>query len=322
MIIYNKFMKGLNISMAKTAKKALRPGRKKEVLACYLLLLLPLIGFFVFNLYPLAWQIQKAFLRYNGVASHTKYVGLGNFINIFTENKNFWRSYLVTFQFALIKVPIELTIAFILASILSKSFIKARSFFRAVYYMPVLLSAVIIGVIYSNMFGYFGVVNSILQKLHIISEPIDFFRDKWTTMATLIGTHVWNNVGTNVLYFLAALANIPKDCYEAAYLDGASGFTMTRKITLPLMGPVLSTILLLSFLGTLGVGEFIYVTSNGAPAGSTTTVQMYMLNYLPGFSTGTIEIGYASALSFVISIISIIASFSFRKLSTWLTTRA
>lgn len=314
--------KGMILAMAKTKQRSLRPGHKQEVAACYMLLILPLIGFFVFNIYPICWQLHKAFFRYNGVDSYTKFVGWDNFIKIFTVNKKFWQSYLVTLQFAIIKVPIELTIAFILASILSKSFIKAKSFFRAVYYLPVLLSAVLIGVIYSNMFGYFGAFNDILMKLHIINEPIDFFKSKWVTMSSLIGTHVWNNFGTNVLYFLAALANIPKDCYEAAYLDGASGFTITRKITLPLMGPVLSTILLLSFLGTLGVGEFIYMTSNGAPAGSTTTVQMYMLDFMPGFASGAVEMGYASALSFVISIISVITSFSFKKLSTWLTTRA
>ena len=312
----------MKINMAKTVQKRLRPGYKKEVASCYLLLFLPLVGFFVFTLYPMIWQIQKAFMRYNGVASYTKFIGWDNFIKIFTEDTKFWNSYIVTFQFAIIKVVVELAIAFTLACILSKNFIKGKAFFRAVYYMPVLLSAVIVGVIYSNLFGYFGVANSILQKLHFIKEPIDFFRDKWTTMTTLLGTHIWYYVGMNTLYFSAALASIPKECYEAAYLDGAKGFTMTRKITLPLMGPVLSTILLLSFLGTLGVGEFIYVTSAGAPAGETTTVQMYMLQYMPGFAGGTVEIGYASALSYVVSIISIIASLLFNKLSKWLTSIA
>lgn len=301
--------------------RSLKPGKKEEIIACYIMLALPIIGFIVFQIYPLIWQIHKAFYRYNGVSSYTRFVGLDNFIDIFTSNSAFWKSYLVTFQFTLIKVPLELTIAFIIASLLSMEAIKGRNLFRTLYYTPVLLSSVIIGVIYSGFFTYFGVINDLLMKIGLIKEPIDFFARKWVTMPTLIGGHIWCNVGTNILFFIAALANIPRDCYESAYLDGASRFTVVRKITLPLMAPVLSNILLLSFLGTLGVGEYIYVTSAGAPAGETTTVQMYMLNYMPGFSSGSVEIGYASALTFVISIISMITSLSFKKLATWLTTR-
>lgn len=300
-------------------KKRTLSGKTQDTLSCYLLLLLPILGFLLFNIYPLVWQIQKAFYRYNGVESYTKFVGLKNFITIFTEDIPFWKSYIVTFQFTLIKVPVELCIALFIASLLSNEAIKCKGIFRALYYTPVLLSAVVVGIIYSNIFTYFGVANSILEKLGLISEPIDFFATKWRAMASLIGGHVWNNVGTNVLFFTAALANIPKDCYEAAYLDGAGRFTTFRKITLPLMGPVLSTILLLSFLGTLGVGEYIYLTSNGAPAGETTTVGMYMMQYLPGFSTGSVDMGYASALTCIVSIISVVTSFAFRKLSAWLT---
>lgn len=294
-------------------------GKKQDILACYLMLLLPIAGFLLFNMYPLLWQIQKAFYRYNGVKSYTKFVGLKNFITIFTEDIPFWKSYLVTFQFTLIKVPIELAIALFIASLLSNEAIKFKGMFRAMFYVPVLVSMVVVGIIYSNMFSYFGVINSLLQKIGVISEPIDFFSGKWRVMSSLIGGHIWCNVGTNILFFIAALANIPKDCYEAAYIDGAGSFTVFRKITLPLMGPVLSTILLLSFLGTLGVGEYVYMTSNGAPAGETTTVGMYMLNFLPGFAQSNIEIGYASALTFVVSVISMVTSFAFKRLSTWLT---
>jgi len=307
---------------ANRQRTPLKPGRKKEILSCYLLLALPLIGYCLFDIYPIFWQLHKAFFRYTGVPSDTMFVGWKNFIDVFVDTPKFWEAYLVTVQFTLIKVPVELTIAIFIASLLSREQIKGKSIFRAIYYIPVLLSAVVIGVIYSNFFNYFGVINDILLRLGLVDAPVDFFQKKWVTMSTLIGGHVWNNVGTNVLYFTAALANIPKDCYEAAYLDGASRFTTFRKITLPLMGPVLSTILLLSFLGTLGVGEYILVTSAGMPAGETQSVSMFMLtSYMPGFATGTINIGFASALTFVYSIISLILSMSFRKLSSWLTSR-
>ena len=193
----------------------------------------------------------------------------------------------------------------ILALILSKD-IKAKGFFRSAYYMPCVISVAIIGVIMSNLFGYYGIINYGLAKLGIIQDGIDWFANKGTSLAVLVIGSVWNTFGTNVMYFMAALANVPLDVYESAALDGATGAQSFFKITLPLILPVGKIILLLSILGTLGVNEYVLVVANGAPAGKTNTVMSYMTQqFVPGFAGANPPIGYGCAMGLITSILFI-----------------
>ena len=282
---------------------------------CYLLLGLPLIGFFLFTLYPILWAFAKSFFYYDQIPSHTIYVGFKNFIHIFTENSIYWKSWLTTLEFTFLKLPFEVVCTLVLAYLLSKK-IKGASFIRGVYFMPTVISAVLCSVIFTNLFQYFGFFNDIFIKLGIISEPIDWFANKWSAMAVLVASSVWKNFGTNVLLFTAALTNVPNEVYEAADIDGASAFRKFTSITIPMIAPVFQTILLLAINGTLHVGEFIVTMTNGAPGGATHTVGSYILtNYVPGFTSGTVDIGYGAAISIITSIIYGLVAFGYNKIS-------
>ena len=283
---------------------------------CYLLLGLPLIGFFVFTLYPILWAFAKSFYYYDQIPSHTLFVGIKNFAHIFTKNFAYWKSWITTLQFTFLKLPFEVVVTLVLAFFLSKK-IKGAAFIRGIFFMPTVISAVLCSVIFTNLFQYFGYFNDIFSKLGLISEPIDWFANKWSAMAVLVTSSVWKNFGTNVLLFAAALTNVPDELYEAADIDGAGPFKKFMNITVPMIAPVFQTILLLAINGTLHVGEFIVTMTNGAPGGATHTVGSYILvNYVPGFSSGTVDVGYGAAISIITSIIYGLVAFGYNKIST------
>lgn len=286
-----------------------------EVWQAYLLILLPLIGFFVFSAYPIAWSVRWAFYNYQGVPRDAAFVGLGNFKSAMHDAK-YWSTWVTTLEFAMFKLPIELPLAMILAVFLNRQ-LKGSGFYRSAFFMPSVISMAIVGLIFTNMFDYFGVINALLMKFGITKSNIDWFSNKYTALAVLALGSTWCSFGTNVLYFLAALQNVDESIYEAAYIDGAGKVTVFFKMTLPLIAPVLQTILLLSINGTLHTSDYILATTNGAPAGSTYTVLAYMYGqFVPGFVSGYPPIGYGCSLGVITAILMAGIAITYNKLSS------
>lgn len=279
------------------------------------MLAIPIIGFLVFNVYPIIWSFKWSFYSYTGAESSAVFVGLRNFITVF-HDKTYWNALLTTAEFTLIKVPLEMCLACILAMILTKR-MKGSSAFRAIYYMPNVASVAVIGVIFTNMFGYFGVINDLLQKIGVISKGIDWFSTKWSALWMLALVSIWNTFGVNVMYFLSALANVPEELYESASLDGANGWNKFIHITLPCIRPVLGVVILLALLGTLSTNEYILALTGGAPNGTTHTVMSYLTQqYVPGFAPeGDVQLGYGSAMSLVTTIIFAVVGILQQKIS-------
>lgn len=301
----------------KIAKKGADKSIHSDELACYLILAIPIIGFLVFILYPYIWAAKWSFFNYTGIESQTRFVGCENFIDIFTKDRSYWEAWLVTLKFTIIKLPIEIPLALILATILQRDSLRFKGVFRSIYYLPCIISMALVGAIFSNLFDFRGVVNSFLSSLGVIQQPIDWFADYSTSMIVLIIASIWLSFGVNVLYFMSALSNVPGELYEAASIEGAGTIRKFFSITLPMIAPVFQTILLLAINGTLQTGEFIIVLSNGAPGGSTYTVGSYLINaFVPGFATGSPNIGYGSALSLVTSVIYCLIAVGYMKISS------
>lgn len=296
-------------------KKRMNRRQLHKTVSCYGILSTQLIGFVVFSLYPILWAATKAFYYYDGTPSKTRFVGLGNFTTIFTTDTAYWRSWLNTFIFAIGKLPIELTLAMLVALCLHRK-LKGAGFFRAMFYLPCVISVAIVGLMFTNLFDYFGFVNAWLLKLGFIKQNVEWFSHTWTAMAALILGSVWNTFGVNVMYFLAAMANVPKEVYESAELDGASKWTTFWKITLPMMSPVLQTILLLAINGTIQTSDYILVTTNGAPHGSTYTVMSYIVGkFVPGFAEQGVNIGYGCAVALLTAVFMMLIALGYSKLS-------
>lgn len=310
------------MQLAKSGSKpqGLRKEKASEERWSWLMIALPVIGFFVLTVYPILWTFRWSFYSYNGVASQTAFIGLRNFTSLFTTDLTYWKTWINTIQFAILKVPIELTLAMVIALMLTGGKRKGSNFFRTMYYIPNIVSIAIIGVVFSNMFQYFGVINVFLEKIGVIAnqtEYIDWMSSKWTAMAVVVIGSIWNTFGTNVMYFMAALANVPEELYECAALDGATGLTRFFKITLPLILPVGQIVLLLSIVGTLGTNEYILVLTGGAPAGGTNTVMSYMTSqFVPGFATSAAPaLGYGCAMALITSILFCIIAIAYNKIN-------
>lgn len=274
-------------------------------LQCYGLIIPQIIGLFLITLYPICWAIKKSFYYYDGVISATRFVGFENFFTLFTKDSTYWNAWITTFQFMILKLPIELPLALFVAVLLNRN-LKFKGLFRGIYYMPCIIGVAIVGVIFSNMYDVFGIINAWITNINpeYAMNPISWFSNKWSSMMVLVLTSVWQTFGTNALYFTAALSNVPEELYEYAKLEGASRWTIVSKITLPMIAPVLKIIFLLSLNGTLHTSESVLALTGGAPAGSTHTVMSYIVNlYVPGFSTGTVNIGYGCSVSLVTSIL-------------------
>ena len=296
-------------------RKSLGGLNRKQTLQCYIVLAFPILGLLVFTLYPMGWAAQKAWFYYTGAPSETRFVGWSNFIKIFTQDSTYWQVWLNTIKFALYKLPMEIPVALILALLLQRK-IAGKGLFRAIYFMPTVVSVAIIGIIFSNIFDYFGLFNALLIKVGIIDAPIEWFANKNTAMFVLALGSAWCTFGTNVLYFIAAFSNVPNELYEAASIDGATKLQQFFHISLPMISPVMSTILLLAINGTLHTNEYVLVTTGGAPGGSTYTVMSYLAGkFLPGFAEQSVNIGYGCALSIVTSVIMCLIAIGYSKLS-------
>lgn len=300
--------------MNSTNNKKIRSKRflQKER-TCYLMLAPQIIGFCVFSIIPMIWAIWLSWNYYDLMKIH--FSGWENFITLF-KDATYWKTLVNTFIYAIMKIPVELPIALILAVLLSKK-IRGAGLYRAVYYLPHIISIALVALVFSNIFGYFGVVNSLLMKFGIIQRPIEWFKHKFTSMSVVVMADIWMTFGVNVLYFIAALANVPDELYESAQLDGANSVQSFFKITIPMIAPTLQIILMLSIIGTLGINEMIIVLTNGAPGGSTYSVQSYIFqNYAPGIVSRTVNVGYGCAMSLVTGLILASVSGLYLKFSS------
>ncbi|HHY98823.1 MAG TPA: sugar ABC transporter permease [Firmicutes bacterium] len=273
----------------------------REQMSMYLFVAPLLIWWLIFGLYPLIENYRITLYDTNSVLETGYYVGLGNFRRVITDPV-FWRTFGNSFKYSIFQVPIQLSIALLLALTLNLPWVRAKSVLRTMFFVPCLMSMTLLGMVISLMLNpYDGVFNQILMKLHLISKPIDWLGDERYAFPTIIGLGIWQTLGFNLVYFLAALQSIPRELYEASEIDGVSGWHQLIYITLPLIAPVGLLILILAVIGSLNVFELVLVTTGGGPACSTEVVQTYI--YKLAFASGANQqIGYATAAALFMSI--------------------
>lgn len=261
-----------------------------------LLYVLPwIIGFLVFQLYPLMASLVLSFTRYRIVAS-PEFIGLGNFIRIFTADRDFYQVLRVTFIYVFIAVPVKVSFALMVALILNMN-LRGISFFRTVYYLPSIFGgSVAVAILWRSIFMREGLLNSFLSAFSL--GPVDFLGNPRLALYTLSLLTVWQ-FGSSMVVFLAGLKQVPTELYEAARVDGASRWKSFWTITLPLVTPL---VLFNTTMQTiLAFQEFTgaFVITRGGPMRST---YLYGLKlYEEGF--GFFRMGYASALSWFLFIV-------------------
>jgi multiple sugar transport system permease protein len=283
---------------------------KKNAIA-YSFILPNFLGFAFFTLIPVVFAFALSLASWDG-ANPIKFVGLYNFTRML-KDETFRISTVNTFYYALGTVPVTLACSLALAVLLNTS-IKGRNAYRAVFFFPYVASLVAVAVVWNMIFHpTMGPVNNLLQSLGVAKPP------RWTAstvwaMPTVILASIWRGTGYYMIIYLAALQGIPRSLYEAAEIDGASGWQRFRKITLPLLTPATFFVFIMLTISCFKVFDLIYVMTNGGP-GRATNVLVYMI-YNMAFIW--FEYGYASAIAIVLFVIVLVITIlQFRLEKKW-----
>jgi len=257
-----------------------------------------LIGFVCFSLGPVLASLYLSFTKFD-LLRPAQWIGADNYVRMFTADARFWQSLKVTFSYMLMEVPLKLAFALLVAVVLDKA-IRGGALYRALFYIPSLLGgSVAIAVLWRQLFEGNGTLNQILLWLFNYKGP-SWIANPDTAIYTLVLLAVWQ-FGSPMIIFLAGLRQIPQDLYEAASMDGAGTWRKFRKITLPLLAPVIFFNLVLQIIEGFKAFTPAYVVSGGTggPIDSTLFYTLYL--YQEAFSY--FRMGYASALAWVLLLI-------------------
>ena len=288
----------------------MKKRKKKEMIG--LLYISPwIIGFLIFGLYPLTLSLYYSFTDYS-VLSEPTFVGLDNYIYMFTKDRDFLHSLTVTIKYVLMAVPLKLIAALFFAMLLNRK-IKFINFFTTIYYLPSILGAsVSISILWRFLFSMDGVVNSLIVKLG--GSAIPFIESPKYALSSISLLVVWS-FGSSMVVFLAGLKQIPKEMYEACTVDGGGKIRQFFSITLPLISPSLFFNLIMQTINAFQQFTGAFVITNGGPVKST---YLYAL-MLYDEAFGNFKMGYASALSWVLFALILIATLLlFKSSSKWL----
>lgn len=229
-----------------------------------------------------------------------------NYTRMF-QDAVFKRSIGNTFLYLIIEVPIMLVLAILLAQLLNNNHLKFKGLFRTCVFLPCATSLVSYALIFKSLFATQGLINTILVKLGILESNFNFLGTGWSAKIIIIVALIWRWTGYNMVFFLAGLQNIEYSVYEAAKIDGASGWRTFWSITVPLLRPTIVMTTIMSINGTLQLFDESVNLTKGGPANATITMSHYIYN--GSFGEGVANFGYASAMSVVVFIMVAILAF-------------
>lgn len=276
--------------------------RRRKTLVAYSFILPNLVGFFIFTFVPIVFSLLLSFCEWDS-GNPLRFVGLKNFITMFTNDKSFWISLKNTIYYTVVTTPLTLGLALFLAVVMNKP-LKGRVFFRSVLFFPYVASLVAIAVVWMALFNpEKGPVNGILMALGVANPPRWAASTTWA-MPTIIGLTVWKGMGYYMIVYLAALQGISRELYEAASLDGANSWGQFWNVTWPGILPTTFYILMMLLVATFKSYDTMYITTQGGP-GEATKVLAYHI-YNQAFKNS--KFGYASAVAMVLLVIILIVT--------------
>ena len=270
---------------------------KRERNLAWLFLAPTAIGIGLFTLVPMIGSIILAFFSWD-IISTPKFVGVDNFTTLAT-NPTVRVSFLNTFGFVVVAVLLQIAVALVLAVLVqSKMPSWLRGFFRSSFFFPLILSAASVSLIMSYLFNEdFGTINKVLALLGM--APVKWLSTAAGATIVTVIIYVWQNFGFTFLLFIGGLSSIPGDVYEAASIDGASGWSRFWRITLPLLSPTLLVASVMAIISALQIFDQPYVLTRGGPGDSTRTAVMVI--YQSAFQE--LHFGLAAAIGVVLMVI-------------------
>jgi multiple sugar transport system permease protein len=269
---------------------------RAEERAAWLFLLPSLVLFLVFTAVPVISAFVISFTQWD-LFTAIDFVGLGNYVALW--NDPIFRQVLGnTAYYVLGSVPVQMALALAAALALNRG-IRGQTFFRVVYFLPVVTSTVAAALVWAWLFNSnYGLINALLSLVGVTDLPKWLASSRWA-MPAVITVFVWQNLGYAMVLFLAGLQNIRPDVYEAAALDGATGWARLWHITLPLLSPMTFFVLIISIISSFQVFDLVYVMTKAGPSNATNTLVYFI--YQNGFVF--YQMGYASAAAMVLFLI-------------------
>ena len=276
-------------------------SRHKTILP-WLLVSPYIIHLLVFVAFPIIFSLVLTFNRWN-IISPMEYIGLSNYSRIL-QDRQFWKAVGNTLVFLSIHIPLQIIVAVALAEVLNQK-IKLRPFFRGAFFLPVIVSGVVVSILWQQLLGFdSGIINRMLTSLGL--GRVGWLTDPNWAMPSIAIMATWKNVGLYVVLFLVGLQTVPKAYYEAADLEGATKWQKFWHITLPMINPTIFMVVILSTIGGFSLFIEPYVMTGGGPLNSTLSAVLYIYKqaffyYHMGYSA-TLGIFFAMIILFVIVI--------------------
>ncbi len=285
------------------------PRRTQDRLTTIFFLLPAFVFFLLFIIYPIIRAGYFSTFNWNGLGKATIFVGLNNFKQILTDQV-FIKGVGNCLLIVILSLAIQLPLALMLAILVGRD-LPGRAFFRAVFFMPYVLSEVITAIIWMSMFspdperGFINALLILIPGLH----AQNFLGDVNQVMACVFIVLTWKYFGLHMLLYMAGLQNIPKEIEEAAMIDGANRWQTVRNVTVPLLGSTIRTTVQLSVLGSLTQFNLIWIMTRGGPVNASEVMSTYMYRY----AFIRFQLGYGSAVALVMLAICLIFSVIYLK---------
>lgn len=275
---------------------------------CYLFLLPALVLTGMFTFYPMIMSWVYSTFDWSGFTNNMSFVGLANYRELLTDPR-FWSALGRSMIFVLVGTPARVGLALVLAMILNRQVMKLSTAFRTLFFLPVMASASIIGVVMTFMLSpNNGPVNTLLTTTGVVSQPIGFLSDPKLAIWSALAVHTWKNLGITMIYWLAALQTVPVEYYEAARIDGAGWRQLVRHITMPILIPFAMIIIVLTAKENLQAFAIIQAMTQGGPYFSTEVMEIFIYRtaFASDESAGVPRLGYASAAGCFFGVVTLL----------------
>lgn len=298
-----------------------RMEKIKLNLWCWAFMSLTVIFYAAFMGWPIVASIYYSLLDWSGLTTSSTYVGLANYQELFGDSL-YWNAFGNSFKYTALIVPLELSVSLFLAYLLNNERLKARNLYRTVFFVPVVTTTAIVGIIMVFIWSTQGPVNSLLMGAGAIERPINFLGNKTYAMPTVLLISIWKDCGTYMIYWLAGLQSVPKDVYEAATVDGASRGRTFFSIVLPLIAPTAGIITILCTINSLKVFDIVKTMTEGGPFFATDVIATYVYRNAFSSEIGMPRLGYASSAALLFGLAVILIGFFLNLIKNRLGKRA
>lgn len=254
----------------------------------------------LFTFYPMVMSWWYSLLDWTGFTERGDFIGLDNYWRLI-HDPQFWSAFGRSLLFVLVGTPIRVVLSLIIAIVLNNQLLKLAPVFRTFFFLPVITTTAVVGVVMSFMMGYQGPMNQVLTGLGLSDQPIKFLSDPKLSLWSVLAVQIWKATGHTMIYWLAALQTVPSSYYEAAEVDGAGPLQLARHITWPILVPFGLVIIVLTAQSDLHAFALVQAMTEGGPYFSSQVIEVYI--YQTAFAAGSSEsgnagipeLGYASA---------------------------